>query len=130
MFILPQTILLNQVKIWFCPKVTGMSYNVKAKENVSASVEIFNAIPSPSFSAPAKLRLINSNFWTLFTVNMSFKTINESCSIHSRRPRRSGSLGGRFRKAKSSMWLRHSPSPFFRFYFPSLRHLGTKPIIN
>jgi len=59
-FILPQTILLNQVKIWFCPKVTGMSYNVKAKENVSASVEIFNAIPSPPGSAPAKLRPINS----------------------------------------------------------------------
>jgi len=42
----------------FCPQVTGMSYNVKAKENVSASVEIFKAIPSPPFPAPAKLRPI------------------------------------------------------------------------
>jgi len=40
--------------------MTGMSYYVKAKENVSALVEIFNAIPSPPFSAPAKLRPINS----------------------------------------------------------------------
>ena len=120
MFILPQTILLNQVKIWFCPKVTGMSYNVKAKENVSASVEIFNAIPSPPFPAPAKLRPINSNPWTLFTAKMSFKTLNEPCTIGARRPRRSGSLQGRFRKAKSTMWLPPSPWPFVRFCFPSL----------
>jgi len=102
------------------PQVTGMSCYVKAKENVSASVEIFKAIPSPPFPAPAKLRPINSNLWTLFTVKMSFKTLNGPCSIGARCPRRSGSLQGRFRKAKSSMWLRHSPSPFVRFCFPSL----------
>ena len=102
------------------PQVTGMSCYVKAKENVSASVEIFKAIPSPPFPAPAELRPINSNLWTLFSVNMSFKTLNEPCSIRARRPRRSGSFEGRFRKAKSSMWLRHSPSPFVGFCFPSL----------
>jgi len=50
---------------------------------------------------------------------MSFKTLIPSGSRHSRRPRRSGSLEGGFRKAKSSRSLRHSPSPFVRFYFPS-----------
>jgi len=116
-----------------CPQVRGMSYYVKAKENVSASVEIFKAISSPPFSSPAKLRPINSNLWILFSVNMSFKvkmsfkTLNELCSIGARRPRRPGSLEGRFRKAKSSMWLRHSPWPFVRFCFPPL---GTKPKIK
>ncbi|RLE08966.1 MAG: hypothetical protein DRJ06_03805 [Candidatus Aminicenantes bacterium] len=71
-----------------------MSYYVKAKENVSASVEIFKAVPSPPFSAPAKRRPINSNLWTLFSdkmsfkVNMSFKTLNEPGSIGARHPRR------------------------------------------
>ncbi|HDJ23771.1 MAG TPA: hypothetical protein ENF17_07770 [Candidatus Aminicenantes bacterium] len=97
-----------------------MSYYVKAKENVSASVEIFKAIPSPPFPAPAELRPINSNLWTLFSVKMSFKTLNEPGSIGARRLRRPGSLQGRFRKAKSSMSLRPSPSPFVRFCFPSL----------
>ncbi|RLE10746.1 MAG: hypothetical protein DRJ06_00775 [Candidatus Aminicenantes bacterium] len=99
-----------------------MSYYVKAKENVSASVEIFKAIPSLSFSAPAKRRPINSNPWTLVTVKMSFKTLNGPCSIGARRPRprRPGSLEGRFRQAKSSMSLRDSPWPFARFCFPSL----------
>ena len=35
----------NTINNCFCPQVTGMSYYVKAKENVSASVEIFKAIP-------------------------------------------------------------------------------------
>ena len=108
----------NTTNSRFSPQVTGMSYCVKAKENVSASVEIFKAISSPPFSSPAKLRPINSNPWTLFSVKMSFKTLNEPGSLGARRPRRSGSLQGRFRKAKSSMWLRPSPWPFVRFCFP------------
>ena len=117
----------NTINNCFCPQVTGMSYYVKAKENVSASVEIFKAIPSPPFSAPAKLRPINSNPWILFSVNMSFKTLTEPGSIGARRPRprRPGSFEGRFRKAKSSMWLRHSPWPFARFCFP---YLGDKAL--
>jgi len=54
------------------------------------------------------------------TVNMSFKTLNEPGSIGARRPRRPGSFEERFRKAKSSMSLRHFASPFVRFCFPSL----------
>jgi len=119
-------LIVHLIYISFCPQVRGMSYYVKAKENVSASVEIFKAVPSRPFSAPAKLRPINSNLWTLFSdkmsfkVNMSFKTLNEPGSICARHPRRPGSFEGRFRKAKSSMWLRPSPSPFVRFCFPSL----------
>ncbi len=37
-----------------------MSYRLNKHGNVSALVQIFNAIPSPSFSAPAELRIINS----------------------------------------------------------------------
>ncbi len=36
-----------------------MKYNSKAQGNVFALVQIFNAIPSPSFSAPAELRMLN-----------------------------------------------------------------------
>jgi len=109
----------------FWPKVMGMSYYLKAKEIVSASVEIFRALPSPSFSAPVKRRLINSNLWTLAAMKMSFKTLNEAYSIRARRPRRSGSFKGRFRKAKSSMSLRHSPLPLARFCLPSLGDKAT-----
>jgi hypothetical protein len=41
------------------PKMTGMMYCLKEQGNVSALVQIFNAIPPPSFSAPAELRIIN-----------------------------------------------------------------------
>jgi hypothetical protein len=112
--------LRKSIKIWHCPKVTGMRYRLKEQGNVSALVQIFNAIPSPSFSAPAELRMINPNLWTLSSVNPTLKPMESSCSIHPRRPTRSDSLEGRFRKAKSSMPLRHFPAPLFRFYFPSL----------
>jgi hypothetical protein len=35
-----------------------MRYHFKMQGNVFALVQIFNAIPSPSFSAPAELRMI------------------------------------------------------------------------
>jgi hypothetical protein len=38
--------------------VKGVRYQLKEQGNVSAPVQIFNAIPSPSFSAPAELRII------------------------------------------------------------------------
>ena len=118
---------LSYFKIWFCPKMTGMSYYVKAKERVSASVEIFNAIPSTPFSEPAKLRPINSNLWTLFSINMNFKTLIPSCSIHSRRLRRAGSFEGRFRKAK---YLQCRSDILLRLYFDFVsRYFGTKPKI-
>ena len=104
-----------------------MSYYVKAKENVSVSVEIFKAIPSLAFPAPAKLRPINSNLWTLFFVKMSFKTINEPCSIGvgargDRVPLRGGS--GRLNlQCCSDLLLRLS----FDFVSPPL---GTKPRNN
>ncbi len=98
------------------PKVTGIRYYLKDQGNVSALVQIFNAIPSPpwrgnllppsnvrfalclpfsgfalrprghtplepptaflqtllSFSAPAELRTINPNLWTLsFLIRVS-----------------------------------------------------------
>jgi hypothetical protein len=44
-----------------CPKVRGMTNNFKMQGNVFALLQIFNAIPSPPFSAPAELRMINLN---------------------------------------------------------------------
>jgi hypothetical protein len=41
-----------------CPKVTRMKYRYKVQGNAFALVQIFNAIPSPSFSAPAELRTL------------------------------------------------------------------------
>jgi hypothetical protein len=67
--------------------------------NVFALVQIFNAIPSPSFSAPAELRMINPNHWSLSCVNQSLKPLELSCSIHPRRPTGLDSLEVRFRKA-------------------------------
>jgi len=61
----------------------------KVQENVSALVQIFNAIPSSFFSAAAELATLK----------------------HPRRPTQSDSLEERFGKAKSSMALRHSPVP-------------------
>ncbi|RLE10902.1 MAG: hypothetical protein DRJ06_00435 [Candidatus Aminicenantes bacterium] len=108
------------------PQVTGMSYYVKAKENVSASVEIFKAIPSPSFSAPAKLRPVNSNLWTLFFVKMSSKTLNEPCSIGARRPRRPGS----FENGSGRLNLQCGSHLLFRLSFDFVSpSLGTKPEI-
>ncbi len=46
-----------------------MLYSLIEQGNIFALVQIFNAIPSPSFSAPAELRMINSNHWSLFYVN-------------------------------------------------------------
>jgi len=126
-----------------------MRYYFKDQENVSALVQIFNAIPSPSFSAPAELRMINPNLWTLSSVNPSLKPLKLSCSIHPRRQYGDVPYGdtlyfnicflsminyrvslngtspivtleGQFRKAKSSMSLRHFPAPSLPFYFPSL----------
>jgi hypothetical protein len=37
----------------------GMRYYLKEQGNASALVQIFNAIPLPSFLAPAELRMIN-----------------------------------------------------------------------
>jgi len=100
--------------------VTGMRYRLKEQGNVFALVQIFNAIPSPSFSAPAELRMVNPNPWSLSYVNPSLKSLEWSCSMHPRRPTGSDSLAGRFWKAKSSMSLRHFPAPLFQFYIPSL----------
>jgi hypothetical protein len=36
-----------------------MTHNSKVQVNVFALVKIFNAVPSPSFSAAAELRIIN-----------------------------------------------------------------------
>jgi hypothetical protein len=36
-----------------------MMHNSKVQKNVFSLVQIFNAIPPPSFSAPAELRIIN-----------------------------------------------------------------------
>jgi hypothetical protein len=49
-------VALPLLKTRLCPKVTGMMYNSKVQGNVFALVQIFNAIPSPPFSAPAELR--------------------------------------------------------------------------
>jgi len=46
-----------------CPKVTGLSCHRKEQGNVSALVQIFNAIPSPLFSAAAELRSLTSNLY-------------------------------------------------------------------
>jgi hypothetical protein len=51
-------LLWDKIKIRGCPKVTGMRYHPEEQENVSALVQIFNAIPSSSFSAPAELCLL------------------------------------------------------------------------
>jgi hypothetical protein len=48
-----------------CPKVTANKIEIKEQRNIFALVQIFNAIPSPSFSAPAELRMINPNPWSL-----------------------------------------------------------------
>jgi len=61
----------------------------KVQENISALVQIFNAIPSSLFSAAAELAALR----------------------HPRRPTQSDSLEERFGKAKSSMPLRHFPAP-------------------
>jgi hypothetical protein len=50
-----------------------MRYRLKEQGNVSALVQIFNAITSASFSAPAELRMINPNLWTLSSVNPTLK---------------------------------------------------------
>ena len=100
--------------------MTGMRYYFKDQENVSALVQIFSAIPSPSFSAPAELRMINPSHWSLSPVNPSPKPLELSCSIHPRRPTASDSLAGRFRKAKSSMSLRHFHAPLLQYFSPSL----------
>jgi hypothetical protein len=76
-----------------------MSYHLGKQGNVSALVQIFNAIPSPPFSAPAELRMIHPNLWTLTSVNPTLKPLESSCSIHPRRPTRSDSIEGRLRKA-------------------------------
>jgi hypothetical protein len=93
---------------------------IKELGNVVALVQIFNAIPSSSFSAPAELRTIIPDHWLLSYVNPSLKSLELSCSIHPRRPTGSDSLEGRFQKAKSSMSLRHFPAPLFQFYNQSL----------
>ncbi len=139
-----------------------MRYHLEDQGNISALVQIFNAIPSPpwrgnllppsndrfalclpfsgfalrprghtpsepptaflqtllSFSAPAVLRMINPNLWTLAFVNPSLPSLESSCSIHPRRQTESDTLAGRFCKAKSSMSLRHFPGPSLLFYFP------------
>lgn len=97
-----------------------MIYHCKGQGNVFALVQIFNAIPSPYFSAPAELRMINPNHWSLSCVDPSLKPLELSCSIHPQRPTGSDSLEVRFRKAKSSMSLRHFPAPLLQFYFRSL----------
>jgi len=103
-----------------CPQVTETRHHFKVQGNVFALIQIFNAIPSPSFSAPAELRMINLNHWTLSYVNPSLKPLELPCSIHPRRPTGSDSLEGRFWKAKSSMSLRHFPDHLLQSYFPSL----------
>jgi hypothetical protein len=129
--------------------------------NVSALIQIFNAIPSPPwrgnllppsnvrfalclpfsgftlrprghiplesptaflqtlslFSAPAELRMINPNHWSLSHVNPNLKPLELSCSIHPRRPTGSNSLAGWFEKAKSSMSLRNFPALLSLLYF-------------
>jgi hypothetical protein len=69
-------------------------YQFKAQENVFALVQIFNAIPSPPFLAPAELRMINPTHCFLSSVNPSPKFLEWSCSIHPRRPTGSDSLEG------------------------------------
>jgi len=76
-----------------------MRYHCKVQGNVFALVQIFNAIPSPFFSAPAELRIFNPNHWSLSYINPSLKPLEWSCSIHPRRPTGSDSLEERFRKA-------------------------------
>jgi hypothetical protein len=98
----------------------GVSHHLKEQGNISALVQIFNAIPSPSFSAPAELRMINQTHCSISSVNPSLTPLELSCSIHPRRPTVSDSLEGRLWKAKSSMSLQHFPAPLSRFYFPSL----------
>jgi len=65
-----------KIKIRLFPKVTGTRHYFKVQGNVFALVQIFNAIPSPSFSAPAELRMINLNHWFLSYVNPSLKLWN------------------------------------------------------
>jgi hypothetical protein len=50
-------------------------YHLKDQGNILALVQIFNAIPSPSFSAPVELRMINPNQWLLSYVNPSPKSL-------------------------------------------------------
>jgi len=61
----------------------------EVQENVSALVQIFNAIPSLPFSASAELAALK----------------------HPRRPTSWSPLEEQRAKAKSSMPLRHSPAP-------------------
>jgi hypothetical protein len=77
-----------------------MRYQFKVQGNVFALVQIFNAIPSPSFSAPAELRMINPNHWSLSYVNSSLRPLELPCSIHPRRTTRSDLLEGQQRLEK------------------------------
>jgi hypothetical protein len=74
-----------------------------------ALVRIFNAIPSPPFSAAAELRALTPYLYNLSSVLVRVWVsvpMAKSCSIHPRRPTLSDSLEERFVKARSSMALR------------------------
>ena len=82
------------------------------QENIYALVQIFHAIPSLFFSAPAELRTsVQPTSTDILCSNESLNYLLRQCSIHPRRPTSSGSLEKQFGKAKSSMPLRYSPAP-------------------
>jgi hypothetical protein len=101
------------------PKVMGRMSYFNEQGNVSALVQIFNAIPLPSLSAAAELRMNNLSYQSLICVNPIHKISNLSCSIHPRCLTLSDSLEGRFVKAKSSISLRHFPACLYKFFDPS-----------
>ncbi len=89
-----------------------MRYRLKEQGNVSALVQIFNAIPSPSFSVPAELRMIHPNLWTLSSIYPTLKPLESLCSIHPRRPTRSDSLERQQRLEKRCWRFQGGMSPW------------------